>query len=273
MNGAFSYQNQIKNHTMKRIIPLMVMALLSVQTVSAQKDSEDFGLFDHVGIGVSLGTYGLGFDLAAPVTDYAALRAGVSFIPTISYKDDVNINDSNPLINSNIDIEGKLNTFDIKLLADAYPFKGSAFHFTAGVFFGKKELISVNNTSPIINDPSKYGKLGVKLGDYRISTDKNGNIQADVAINKVKPYLGLGFGRAVPKKSRVSVSCDLGVMFWGCPRLGAMTKDDWGNETYHKFKSSELDEYDDEDLKDGLETAEKIKVYPVLNIRISGRIF
>ena len=270
---------------MKRMIPFLLIVLLSMQTVNAQRpsqrqsqknstyDNDSYGLFNHVGLGVSLGTDGIGIDLAAPVTDYASLRAGVSFWPKLSYKTDIDLNDNNSLVEPNIDVEGKLNVFDFKLLADAYPFKGSSFHVTAGVFFGKKELVSVNNTSPVIKDPAKYGKLGVKLGDYRISTDKNGNIQADVAVNTVKPYLGIGFGRAVPKKSRVSVSCDFGVQFWGCPRLGAMTKDDWGNETYHKFKSSDLDEYDDEDLKDGLELAEKFKVFPVLNIRINGRIF
>ena len=52
-----------------------------------------------------------------------------------------------------------------------------------------------------------------------------------------------------------------------------MTKDDWGDETYHKFQSSDLDEYDDPDLKDVLEIAEKLVVFPVISIRISGRIF
>ena len=115
--------------------------------------------------------------------------------------------------------------------------------------------------------------VGIKLGDRRITTDKNGYISADVKVNSVKPYVGFGFGRAVPRKSRVSVSCDLGVKFWGSPRLGTMVEDDWGNTYYHKFKSKELDDKDDQDLKDAMETMEKITVYPVLNIRICGRIF
>jgi hypothetical protein len=52
-----------------------------------------------------------------------------------------------------------------------------------------------------------------------------------------------------------------------------MTIDDWNDKVYHKFSYKDLDEDDDEDLKDALKTIEKITVYPVLNIRISGRIF
>ena len=251
----------------------MLMAMTGVQAINAQSDKETFGLFDHLGLGVSVGTDGIGIDLAAPVTDWAALRAGISFWPAIKYNTDIDVNDDNPAIYKNVEIEGKLNVFDFKVLADFYPIKKSSFHLTAGFFAGKSELVSVTNTSPVIKDPSKFGKLGLMLGDYRISTDKSGNIHADAKVNSFKPYLGIGFGRAVPKKSRVSVSCDLGVQFWGKPRLGAMTKDDWGNEYYHKFKSSDLDEYDDEDLKDALDLAEKFSVFPVLNIRLSGRIF
>ncbi len=257
---------------MKKLLLLMAMALTGVQGISAQ-DDEPYGFFDHLGVGVSLGLDGVGFDLAAPLTDYFALRAGVSFVPSLKYDDTFEINDNNPLIASEFKAEAKLNVFDGKLLADFYPFRGSSFHLTAGAFFGKDKFITATNTSMFIKDPSKYGKLGLKLGDYRVTTDETGHIEADVKVNALKPYVGIGFGRAVPKKSRVAVSCDLGVKFWGKPRLGAMVKDDWGNMYYHKFKSSDLDEYDDEDLKDAIDIAEKISVYPVLNIRISGRIF
>ena len=257
---------------MKKLFMLALMSVTGVMGVNAQSEELEFGIFNHVAVGASVGIDGIGFDLAAPITDYAALRAGISFWPKVSYKNDFHINDNNPTIADRVDIEGKLNIFDFKILADIYPFKSNSFHVTAGAFINDGKVVSATNTSMFIKDPAKYGKLGLKLGDYRITTDKNGYISADVTVNKVKPYIGLGFGRAVQKK-RIGVSCDFGVQFWGEPRLGANTRDDWGNESYHKFRSTDLDEYDDEDLRDALETAEKIKVYPVLNIRLTGRIF
>ena len=257
---------------MKHLFLLVVAAVFGIQTTQAQ-GTEDEGLFSHLGIGASVGTDGVGFDLAAPITDWVSLRAGISFLPKLKYKTDVDIDSNSPTIADNVDIEAKLNVFDFKLLADFYPFEKSSFHITGGAFIGSSDFVKATNTSDLILDPSKYGMVGIKLGDRRITTDKNGNITADVKVNSVKPYVGIGFGRAVPRKSRVSVSCDFGVKFWGSPRLGTMVEDDWDNTYYHKFKSKELDDKDDQDLKDAMETMEKISVYPVLNIRICGRIF
>ena len=256
---------------MKKLWFVILAALTSAQGIIAQ-DGVEYGLANHLGVGVSVGSDGIGVEVATPLTDYFALRAGVSFFPKISYEDNFKLNDRNPDIANNVDVKGNLNFFDVKLLADIYPFKSSGFHLTAGILFGKENLVSAENTSMFITDPAKYGKLGLKLGDYRVTTDKNGYAHADVTVNSVKPYLGIGIGRAIPKK-RISVSCDLGVQLWGTPRLGAMTKDEWDQETYHKFEYTELDEYDDEDLRDGLEIASKFKVWPVINIRINGRIF
>lgn len=263
---------------MKHFLFATFALLFGLQTAQAQ-DNEEFGLFNHLGVGASVGTDGIGFDLAAPLADWAAIRAGISFMPKFKYNTDISIDDNNPAITDKVDIEAKLNVFDFKALFDFYPFENSGFHITAGAFIGSSDFVTATNTSKFIKERNKYGKLGLALGQksdgspYRITTDKNGYISADVKVNSVKPYVGIGFGRAVPRKSRVSVSCDFGVKFWGSPRLGANVKDDWDNIYYHKFKSEELDDTDDQDLKDAMELVEKISVYPVLNIRITGRIF
>jgi hypothetical protein len=257
---------------MKQLFLLTLATIFGLQTASAQS-YQDSGIFDHLGIGASVGTDGIGFDLASPITDYAALRAGVSFFPGIKGSGNVDIKDDDPELTPDVDIEVKMKMFDFKVLADLYPSKNSAFHFTLGAFFGNGTLASATNTSMFIKNPEKYGKLGLTIGDHRVTTDENGYANIDVKTNGFKPYIGIGFGRAVPKKNRVSVSFDMGVQFWGKPQLAADTKDDWGNVIYHKFKYSELNDDDDEDLKDALKTAEKITVFPVINLRISGRIF
>ena len=262
---------QTNNPLITGICALAMMLL--AQPVHAQNEIE-YGIFDHLGAGVSLGTDGIGLDVAAPLTDYVAFRAGVSFMPKIKIKKkDIHIKDDNATLTDHVDVEGKMNIFDFKLLADFYPFKSSSFHITAGAFIGSEDAAHVVNTSMFIKDPEKYGKVALVLGDYHVTTDEDGYAHLDLKVNSFKPYLGFGFGRAVPRKSRVSVSCDFGVKFWGTPKLGAMTIDDWNDKVYHKFSYKDLDEDDDEDLKDALKTIEKITVYPVLNIRISGRIF
>lgn len=249
----------------------MAIILFSL-SAQAQKGTT-YGVFDHLGAGVSVGTDGIGIDAATTLTAYAALRAGVSFWPAIKYDRNIKLNSNDPVLTDDVDIQAKSNIFDVKLLADFYPIKKSSFHITVGAFIGNGDIATVTNTSMFIKDPKKYGKLGLKMGDYRLTSDKNGYAYADVKVNSFKPYVGIGFGRAVPKKSRVSVSFDLGVKFWGKPGLGADTKDDWGNEFYHKFTYSDLNEDDYEDVRDAFEIAEKVIVFPVLNIRINGRIF
>ena len=232
----------------------------------------EYGYFNHLSVGASMGLDGIGFDLAAPIGQNFALRAGISYLPKYSYEDNFDLHEDDPDITDNVDAKLTLNVFDVKLLADIYPFRKGSFHFTVGAFIGSDKFAKATNTSMFIKDPAKYGKIGLILGDYRVTTDEHGYAHADAVVNSFKPYLGFGFGRAVPKK-HVGFSFDFGLKFWGKPALGvAETLDEWGQTNYHKFKYAELNDDDDEDLKDGLKIAEKVFAFPVLTFRLSGRI-
>ncbi|MDE6288328.1 MAG: hypothetical protein K2M00_06045, partial [Muribaculaceae bacterium] len=41
-------------------------------------------IFDKLELGVTVGTTGLGFELASPITDWAKLRVGASFMPSFN---------------------------------------------------------------------------------------------------------------------------------------------------------------------------------------------
>ena len=119
---------------MKKILFLMLASLLGTQHINAQDNTAEYGIFNHLGAAVSIGTDGIGFDVASPLTNYVALRAGVSFWPKIKFSHNFRINDNNPLITDNVDVEAKTNIFNCKLLADIYPSKHDGFHFTVGAF-------------------------------------------------------------------------------------------------------------------------------------------
>lgn len=142
-----------------------------------------------------------------------------------------------------LDVQGKLDNTVGHVLIDIHPFKTS-FHLTVGAYFGKDEIISVYNkedgflkpinayNQAIINANSPSADPGVKqvvnqynlkmigaeLGDYFLAPNPadNGNVQAYAKVKKFRPYVGLGFGRAVPK-GRIGCQFDLGVQFWGKP--------------------------------------------------------
>lgn len=261
---------------MKRLLLPALAVVFSFQATHAQ-ETEKYGLFDHLGIGVSIGTDGLGFDLAAPITDWAAVRTGMSFNSFIKYTEkDVEIKNPDKTVVDKIDIVRKFNSDDFKLLFDLYPFKSSSFHLTAGAFIGSKKAYRMYTTEPIVKHQEDYGSAYIELGGHKFSSRKDGKAEANVEVKSFRPYLGIGFGRAVPKKSRVTVTCDFGVKFWGKPAVygwertpgTTMNDPDWV-----RYTKLEKEDIDNERGRDFYEDIEKISVYPVINIRLCGRIF
>lgn len=249
---------------MKRIFALVAFAIVGTPSLFAQEN-----LFNHVAVGASVGTEGFGFEVATPVTNYLALRAGMSMLPKVKVSGDVDIDaDTRLLTNKKVNIEGKLNKVDFKFLVDFYPFaKGFPLHLTVGAFIGSPKLVSIYNTGEFLS-PTEWGVAGVKLGDYRITSDERGNISADVKVKKFKPYVGLGFGRAVPKH-RLSFNFDLGVQFWGSPAVWTNVMDDFGRPSYKKLTKEDVNNDDADKVFDIMS---KIKVYPVISFRLNGRI-
>lgn len=260
--------------------------LLGANSVSAQGDSN---LFNHLGIGVGIGTTGLTLDASTTAGHYVGIRAGVDFVPNAKYSTDLDIESSDAdrqaaqlagyTIPYNIDVEGKLSMTTGHVLVDVFPFRSSSFRLTAGAYFGGSKIVNVYNKNDkdladIVNynaTAPSYGSMlspiGVQLGDYFLSpykTADGGRVEANIKVGGFRPYLGLGFGRSVPQKSRVSCQFDLGVQFWGKPKVytvGANGED-------------ELTEKD-ADGKDGgfIKTLSKVTIYPCLSFRLVGRIF
>ena len=190
-------------------------------------------------------------------------------------------------------VQGKLSNTTFHLLVDFYPFKNSSFHATTGFYMGGKEFISVYNkedgflkpitqwNNAVLNPNSlpeaarQYVQgqqmIGAELGDYFIAPDPedNGNVKATIEVSSFRPYLGIGFGRAVPRQSRIGCQFDLGVQFWGTPKVYAPTYD----KTTGKFQRQQLtDDHAGGDGGDIIKTISKIPVYPTLNFRLVGRI-
>lgn len=215
-------------------------------------------------------------------------------------------------IDKMVRIDGKPNLFNFKMLFDVYPFKNNRhWHFTAGFFLGPKRIAKGINTmnemtslmslnlynrmydyftttdffdTPIYGDIyldpevadmlkqtfEEYGRLGIHVGDFRdgqpyiMQPDKHGMVTVNAYVNVLRPYLGFGYGGAISKDKRWNVSVDAGVMFWGgSPNL--VTHD--GVSLTH----------DVVDIKgkvgDKVDLITSIKVYPVLDFRISYTIF
>lgn len=246
------------------------------QPVDNYLEASDSYLFTHLGAGLSLGTDGIGLELATPVTPYLGLRAGVNFFPSFTLKFH-NVDYARNGKNGEGDVRAKFKKVDGKVLLDIYPFGHKvSFHVTAGAFFGNDELVKLN----FAEDPNAPLDGGIipkqdNPNKYIVEPDEEGIIRMKVMTKAVKPYVGIGFGRMVPKANkRIGVSCDIGVQFHGTPTVKAyapevgryleISSQDFGNDFSEGFRH---------DVDKALDAISKVKVWPVLNIRLTGRIF
>ena len=105
---------------------------------------------------------------------------------------------------------------------------------------------------------SQAGSAGIVIGDYTIPVDKNGDVSGGLKVAGFRPYVGLGFGRAVPK-NRIGFSFELGVQFHGTPKVYT----DYGS------LGDAWEDTDDSFTK----IIDHLTVYPVMKFRLCGRLF
>ena len=243
---------------MRKTIRLMgfAAAMMLASPVVAQE-----GVFNHLSIGAEVGTTGWGFEAAVPLTHFVTFRTGFTTLPRFNIKTDINYTTHGT--EKNVDVLGRIHMSDYKLLADIYPFKHSSFHLTGGFYAGLPNLGTAYNKEKL---EVKTGE-GLEIGGLFIRPDENDLVKLRLQVNSFKPYVGLGFGRPISSKHKVSAAFDLGVMFWGKPKIKIYSPDEdqWVRVT--------KEDIDDEDFHDGVNKLEKFTVYPVLNFRIYYNAF
>lgn len=190
------------------------------------------------------------------------------------------------------DIEGKFGFTNGKILFDFFPFtsKGFPFFITVGAYFGGSEIISVYNKDDralkIVNEaneaiektkgiapsygiPTDLNKIYGEVGDYRLGPDADGNAKFSIKVNGFKPYLGIGFGRPVPK-GRIGFQFELGCMFWSTPKVTYSGYDAATGESNFEIDN---DKVGDKDVGKAIDVVKKFGVWPCISFRLCGRIF
>ena len=151
---------------------------LSVSAQELLKDtSSDFNLFNHLDASVTLGTTGIGFDVATPVGDYAQLRVGYAFMPSFHKSMFFNVQvgdkpenkyDANGnrvetkydkmadalkqvtgfQVEDQVEMIGMPTYNNLKVLVDVFPFKqDKRWHVTAGFFLGPSKIAKAYNAT------------------------------------------------------------------------------------------------------------------------------
>mgnify|MGYP006956054873 FL=1 len=215
-------------------------------------------------------------------------------------------------VDRNVDMKGKPTMKNFKLLVDVFPFRNKHWHVTTGFFWGPSTVAKAENATydatslvsvaiynqmyeRIINsyendEPymsmgdmdlyadedlykkfKNWGRMGVHVGDFpdgtpnRMEPDANNMVSCRIKVNNFRPYLGFGYGGSLSKRSdRNWISFDCGAMFWGgTPKI--ITHDGVNLAKDVTNIGGKVGDY--------VSLFKAVKVYPVLELRLSHRIF
>lgn len=266
---------------MKKLMMVAVILLTSVGSVMAQKEYKR-GFLNHVGINVGAGTEGISVGLAAPVTGFFELEAGVNVMPSFKLSGDldVDVNTSSlPQVpnvqyphEATIHAEGSFDRTTFNVKANLYPFGGGTkFFIAAGLSIGGEKIAEVSGSCDELRDfsqklPTQELKdkfrqaVSANLAGYNLQFDENYNVQGDIRCKKVRPYLGLGFGRLVPK-NRLGMRLELGCQFMDKLKV-------YQNDTEIDINKA-LEDAGEDDLS---KFVKDLKIYPVVKFSFTGRI-
>ncbi len=156
---------------------LAIMALIIFVPAIVGAQDEDKNMLNHLYGAVTLGTTGVGIDLAMPVGDYVQVRAGYSFMPSFKHKmlfdvvseqkenngsgnttaalttskydemADIVYQATGINMDRNVEMIGEPTYNNAKLLVDVFPFQNKKWHFTAGFYVGGSRIAKAYNSA------------------------------------------------------------------------------------------------------------------------------
>lgn len=187
---------------MKKQFTLLIFCFLALVTTNAQNNSTS-----PLGASINLTTNGVGIELSKAIADNNKfiVRASFNYLSYAlnNYKyDGVK---GTPLL-----ISGDIKLGSLGAYVDWFPFT-NAIKFTGGLAY-------------MMSNAKLVGKLAnsQKQGEIIISPDEVGKINIEVLPNSIAPYLGVGYGKSIPK-NRVGCSVELGVYYLGAPTVNFST--------------------------------------------------
>ena len=188
---------------------LLLSIFLFVKTLSGLSNSVNiadstFNKTPNSSFSIFGGVTGIGLEFSHLIIPSRRLylRAGISHIGYSKlYNFEYNTR-------SFIKIDPDLRLGIVYLGVDYLPFKKSSLYITTGIgyTYNVKTAIFANTTT------------GLDISGTFISAEDFGKVNFEMKWNKIVPFIGIGIGRAVPKK-RIGVSAEIGTYYIGSPKL------------------------------------------------------
>ena len=192
------------------ILSAAVLVLVSERIARAADGDEGVAQFrprpvsnslPRFGVGVKVGTLGIGVQVGTALAQRINLRGGANFF---------NYNDS--LTEDGVTYNGTLKLQSVEAKLDLFVIGG--FRVTPGLL-----LYNDNNVTATATVPTG---TSVTFGGNRYFSNPNDPLRGTAAVTfqRFAPSIGIGFGNLLPRGARHwSLSTDLGVVFSGSPQF------------------------------------------------------
>lgn len=155
-----------------------------------------------VGFGIMFGTDGVGASLGKCISKNGKLYIQLSGAYMGSSFEAIPYDFSG----TEVLIDADLKLGSISAVLEYHPF-GNSFKISTGVAYMLTDISAI----AMVKDSAEQG-------DVKISPEEVGKINFDISTNPICPYIGIGFGRAVPRK-RVAFNFEYGGYFINQPQL------------------------------------------------------
>ena len=208
---------------------------MKVKPAKTQNADLNFGLALHLNIG----TTGPGGAIGVRITDNFSCRVGFSYF-ALAQDIDADFFEVNAKHSPDITLGAA------SLLVDYFPLAKSSFHLTGGLAYNLNRY----KYALAYNDNLTFGAV-------TINGENAGTISADIRSSRIAPYLGIGFGRAVPNK-RVGFGVELGCFYHGKPQV-----------SIDATKLVEQTKDEQQQLQDNLNG---YRFYPYLNMHLTIKV-
>ena len=176
-----------KSNSIFAVFVWTIMWIPAVLFTGTKAQSNDFFA------GLHASTLGAGLTVGTDISPFLAARASANYF---SYEMDGSRADN--------EYSGDLDLRSVGILGDWHPFE-NGFRITGGAFLNGNQLSL--STGP--------GTVDIGKREYQ------GNLNAEVSLNRLAPYLGLGWRSGRGEAGGFSFFVDAGVMFQGSPKLSA----------------------------------------------------
>lgn len=200
-----------------------VVASVAAQGINISKSlNTGNGYFDHLDVSASIGSPGIGIDVATPIGDYVKVRAGISYMPRFEVGSGFRVQVGDSLerkfdshgnrietkfdklsgmlrsitgydVDDEVEMRLKPSYYNFRFLVDVFPFRDKRWHFTAGFYAGNSELgRAVNSVEdmPSLMAVSMYNMMYDRLKEGKPMFDFGGNLPSlDLAPEIAEPLL------------------------------------------------------------------------------------